>query len=343
MTVRDMHYIECHGAPRESGRQYGEQAREAIRVNEATWAGAERTRRAAPFLGALRRYLRETAPELLEEMVGVAEGCGLDPDSILLMNSVDTFGDEWIEECTPVGLSDSPQGPLACKNNDGSPTSEYAYVVRKTRPDKGLPVLQVTYAGLLSGLDAMNAEGLANTHGSVGSVFDKSGRRLDVRLRLYQLLRTCRTTREFIEGLTSGPGLTGKGFNILVMDRGGDAAVVEAAVPLIAWRRSSEAFIYSTNHYLAAPLEHADTRTPDGRRTSVYRLGYLDWRAEVDPPTDLAEMQALLASHEPWAPCRHAGPHVSVTEWSMIALPRAGRVLLAPGPPCETEYASYDV
>ncbi len=46
----------------------------------------------------------------------------------------------------------------------------YPYVIRKCTPEKGIPSIQITFAGWLCGLDALNAAGLATTHGSVGSI-----------------------------------------------------------------------------------------------------------------------------------------------------------------------------
>lgn len=78
-----------------------------------------------------------------------------------------------------------------------------------------------------------------------------------------------------------------------------------------------------------------------GARATYERL--LPELAEVSPPNDLASLQDLLKSHEPWAPCRHGGPHVSVTEWSIVGIPRERKLLVASGPPCHTSYETIDV
>ena len=343
MTWSQLALIECEGPPRDMGGQYGEQAREAIRYNETIWAGPERTKDAQGFLKALREFLRGRGPELLEEMTGIAEGSGVSLDSILMMNQVNTFGETWEQECTSMALGDTPDGPVLGKNNDGSKSRRMGYVIRKSTPESGLPMIQVAYAGWLSGLDAMNAAGLVNGHNSVGSAFDKSGRRLDIRLRSYQLMRHCQTTRQFLEGLSSGCPLTGKGFNIVLVDKSGHTAVVEAAVPHIAWRDLDAPFVYATNHYVTPALKDSDRRTPQGKEVSVYRLGYLAWRDRTSPPRNAEDIKGILRSHEPWAPCRHGGAHVSDTEWSLVGLPRDNKLLVAEGNPCDGEYAAHDV
>lgn len=352
MASEPIQVIECSGTPRHMGQQYGEQAREAIQHNVEFFSKSWHEEACKGQMGSTRRVLERELPDIVEEIEGIGEGAGVPSDRILFMNHVATLGDDWIDECTPLAVADGPDGPIVAKNNDGGTSeqppfatgggSRYLYVVRRTAPDQGIPMLQVTYSGWLSGLDALNAAGLANMHGSVGSKFDKSGPRVDVRLWVYHLMSTCACTTEFIEGMFQG-NLTGKGFSIAVGDRSGDTAVVEAAVPLVAYRDRGRPFVYSTNLYTSDALQDADMRTPALKPISYYRTGYLRWVEENCPPKSLADMQALLSCHEPWAPCRHGGAHVSHTEWSAIALPQSNRLLVTNDAPCQADYQEFDV
>ena len=341
MKEFDLNVVECKGSAREMGRQYGEQAREEIRDNVAFWGGG-RLKPNAGFLDNVRGVLGRFIPEVLEEMEGMAEGAGVSLDSVLLMNHVNTFGEELASPgCTSFAISGGPDGPVLGKNNDGG-QDDRCFVVRRSVPEDGLPMIQVTYAGWLSGLDAMNAAGLVNGHNSVGSVFDKSGERLDIRLWAYHLMRHCRSSQEFLAQMDTAP-LTGKGFNIVLVDAAGDTCVLEAAVPLIACRDRGKEFVFATNHYVSEPLREADRRSPEHKPVTIYRYGYLRWLAETSPPKEENDVRAILASHAPWAPCRHGGPHLSFTLWSMVGLPREKRLLVASGPPCSNDYRVFDV
>jgi len=108
----------------------------------------------------------------------------------------------------------------------------------------------------------------------VGSVFDKTGEHLDIRLWAYHLMRHCSSTAEFLARIDAAP-LTGKGFNIVLTDAAGDTCVVEAAVPLIAVRDRRVPFVFATNHYVSEPLKDADRRAPDHKPVSIYRHGRL--------------------------------------------------------------------
>jgi hypothetical protein len=332
------------------GRQYGEQAREAVRQNVAFFVDRKwEPNQGRGLAAAVRRILSSRLPEVLDELDGLAEGSGVAPEKILWMNHLDTFGPEWREACTPMAIAAGPDGPLMGKNNDGGKPvpfdgqqGAYSYVIRRCRPARGIPFLQVTYAGWLSGLDAMNAEGLANGHASVGSAFNKTGPRVDIRLWLYRLMSTCKDTASLVAGLMDG-SLTGKGFNIVVVDAAGDTAVVEAAVPLIQCRDRRSPFVFATNYFVTPPLKDADQRSPQAKQISTLRLGYLQWVAQTRLPTRLEDLKGILASHEPWAPCRHGGAHLSHTEWSMITLPLKREVLVAPAYPCVEPYQTFTV
>ena len=102
-------------------------------------------------------------------------------------------------------------------------------------------------------------------------------------------------------------------------------------------------FVYSTNLYASEALRDADMRSADSKPICHYRTGYLRWIEENSPPRSLVDMQKLLSSHAPWAPCRHGGPDLSHTEWSAIALPKSNRLLVSNGPPCQAEYQQFEV
>ena len=330
-----MKIVECFGTSREMGRQYGEEAREEI-LFEMDCLGRTFQRPGLEFwYERAERVLSAYLPELREELHGIAEGAGTDHKLLLAMNFVDTFDDR-TDRCTPLLLHDSPDGMIVAKNNDAGADEKCKFVTLIRRPDHGFPTVTVTYAGWLSGLDSMNGEGLANTHGSVGSIFERSGDRVDIRLVVMHAMQYCRSSAEFLEKLQSFP-LTGKGFSIAVGDRTGHSFFLDAAVPKLVKRSEDVPFAWSTNLYYAPEVEFADMRAPDYRPFCVERSRYVE-KHEI--PHDLAGIKRLLADHSCcYAPCRHGGKAHSLTKWSMIALPEKRELYLADGLPCETPYA----
>ena len=322
--------VECRGTPAEMGRQQGEAARRLIQDNLSmrTFAPPEKL---AAFHHAAAAILAARAPEILEEIHGIAEGAQVDPHQLM----ASTFRDDDAERCTPMIVRSSPEGTLVAKNNDGPSHEMFPFVICTRRPDHGLPTIGVYFAGLVCGMDMMNAAGLANTHGSVGSIFPKPAGGLDIRLWTYRLMCTCRTAADFIAGLRQIP-LGGKGFSIAVGDAGAETAFIDAAVPRVAVRDRNNAFDFSTNLYRSPGLENADKRPPDKRPLYQARTDYL---RRQSPPRDVTELQHLLRDHStPDSPCRHAA---SRTTDSMIFLVNSGKALVSSGPPCRYPYFEY--
>ncbi|NMA42607.1 MAG: hypothetical protein GX946_04415 [Oligosphaeraceae bacterium] len=335
-----MKYIECSGSPYEMGCCYGETAREEIQFMvecNRHWYDAEHL---ATWQKLAVSVMACHVPELLEELRGMAAASSVSLEMLLAINFVDTF-DNATNRCTPLLLHDSPQGPIVAKNNDAGEKEQCIFVTLKRCPSKGIPTLGVTYAGWLSGLDVMNEEGLANTHGSVGSKYDKSGLRLDIRLAMMQGMTQCRTTRELLDFLQRIP-LTGKGFSIALGDKSGETCFLDAAVPRLVTHSHNVDFSFSTNLYRAAEVANMDQRTEAVRALATRRSAYIEKLQHK--PEDLEQIQGLLRDHSsPWAPCRHGGESVSVTRWSMICLPQAGQVFVADGFPCQTPYLKYAI
>ncbi len=327
--------IETSGSPRQMGEQYGEAMRQEIQLARELWREwFQRFPITDEFVQNVQQVLTTYAPDILEELAGLAAGAAVEERFLYALNFTDTFGDK-VERCTPLFLRHSPDGMIVAKNNDAGVHERFPFVVRKGKPDRGLPFVQITYAGWLSGLDMMNAEGLANTHGSVGSVFPKDGLRMDIRLRMYQLMQSCRNAAELAQGLRQVP-LTGKGFAIAVGDAVGDAFFLDAAVPELELRSQQDAFAWATNLYASPRLCNADARPPERRGHCLKRYEYLQ---QQPAPQNLAELQALLSDHSsPYAPCRHGGEHLSVTTWSMFALVQKRTVVYSDGNPCENSW-----
>lgn len=330
-------FVECVGDPRTMGRHYGEQAREGILANREWWQTGRRAAEGRGRLALYHEFLRSRIPAVYDELLGIAEGSGVPADEILLFNQCDS-GTHPVG-CTSMAVVTVTDGTLVAKNNDGCIGDAGSFVVRRSRPAEGLPMVQVTYAGWLSGLDAMNAEGLSTVHSSVGSVFPRPFPAVDIRLWAYHVLRRCGTTAEFLAAMGETP-LTGKGFNIVVGDSSADTCAIEAAVPILAVRARGEEFVFTTNHFTTSELADADRRTPEGKEISVYRLGYLKWVRAQCQPQHVPGLQALLRSHDPWGVCRHGGAHQSRTLWSMIAKCEAREVLVCDGYPCEGQFTA---
>ena len=336
-----MRVIETAGSAREIGLASGEELRDDIRHNVdifGRWPSVEEWDRRLPvFLEALRRHI----PHILEEMEAMAEGAGVPLDDVLRMNLPAYANELDVEECTNLVFAGGPDGPIWGKNNDGNhPERCNAVCARVVRPNDGIPNVIFTYAGMVAVTDGMNAEGVAVGHSSVGSIFQQSDHFVPIRLWAYECMLRSRNTADFVRRMTSIP-TRGKGYSIVCVDREGVAVSIEAACPIAQVRRpgSERGHVNCVNYYQLPSLSEADRRKPPAKPNAIARGKFLDERFTADLDFSLDDMKALLRHHGDPSICRHGGADLSHTEYSMIGLPRSGRVLYYHGCPCEGEYA----
>ena len=328
-----MKILECTGSAREIGHATGESLRDEIRHNvEAipppgpNWYG-----RLGVFVNVMRQYL----PHVLEELQATAEGASVPVEHIYRLN-FPTYGNELDlgDGCTNIAFADGPDGAIWGKNNDGS--KRLCTCARIVKPDNGIPLVMFTFAGMLI-TDGMNAEGVTVGHSSVGSVFQQSDQHAPIRPWMYNAMLHARTVAEYVERMTAIP-LRGKGYSILCVDRAGMMCSIEAPCPLVQVRRREGARgMNCVNCYQLPALRDADRRSAEGKANALARRRFLKQALEADVTLDLAYMKRLLRHHGDPSICRH-GESSIYTEYSMIGIPRAGRVLYLDGCPCEGNY-----
>ena len=336
-----MKIIEVSGTPKELGRQTGEALREEIHEHLGLYP-PPRSEEWEQRLPAFLATHRHAVPSIMEEMDGLAEGARVPREDIWGLNFPPYANSLNRDGCTNIVFSESPDGPVWGKNNDGyEPGKQRPVCARVVRPHKGIPQINFTFCGMISVGDALNEEGLAIGHSSVGSVFQQSDHFVAVRLWAYEALSRCRTTREFVREMTSRP-LRGKGYAWVAVDAEGDARSLEAACPLVQVRLPDlDEGIACVNCYSLPQLADADRRTPGGKANAHRRRAFLDEAIPKHARHGITGMMELLRSHDAEAPiCRHGdndseGSH---TEYSMIGLPDQGRALVFHGYPCTGEY-----
>lgn len=341
-----MKFVECKGTPEQIGEAVGESLREEIQ-QYADIASEKIPPGLNSRLPVFRKVLIETQPDVYREIQGMARASLLDEADILKFNMEaypNSLGVDH-QECSNIAFSGGPDGPIWGKNNDGSPPHWPVYV-KKIIPEHGIPIIAFSFAGLVFVSDAMNAEGVAVGHSSVGSLLDKSDLHPNIRLWCYHCLLKARTTREFVQLMASIP-LRGKGYTHVVVDKSGDVCSIEAACPLIQVReKKHKTGVNCVNHYQLPLLRDLDWRTPEGKVNSIKRMEYLNSVLESDEAFDIEHMKSVLRYHgKPASICRH-GKNVdgsfgdgSYTEYSMIGLPAQGKMLYLHGNPCEHEYS----
>lgn len=337
-----MKVIEVSGTAREIGRATGEALRDDIRAFREIFPAnldSEAWRRRLPrFLDAARRHI----PLVLEELEATAEGADFPLDDILQMN-FPMYASDLLpgQGCTNIVYGRGPDGPIWGKNNDGGPPRDQMPIcARVVRRNDAIPLVTFTFCGMIATIDAMNAEGVAVGHSSVGSRFQQSDDFVPIRPWSYEVMMKSRTTEDFVRNLSSLP-TRGKGYSITCVDAHGSTCSIDAACPLtqVNRPRTAGAPCHCVNCYQHPHLAEADRRNEAGKQNALARWRLLDQKTAEKAECTLDEMMTLLRYHGNPSICRHGGKDQSHSHYSMIGLPQSRRVLYAHGYPCQTEFS----
>lgn len=150
------------------GKAMSEQIQAAAVTAQAEFAGAndhDVLTRLSPFVSVTERE----APELIEEMRGMAEGSGVSFEDLFVLNAAAELhqGAGRFSECTVAGVTQAgtANGHVLLAHNEDAEAGwgDYAYVIR-AEPAQGPAFVAFAYAGLLLH-QGVNAAGI----GSVGN------------------------------------------------------------------------------------------------------------------------------------------------------------------------------
>lgn len=361
-------HIEAKGTHRQVGRQIGEAGRGLVHRELAYYeeqfpllAGfsfAECVERARVFL----KPSEEFAPQIVDQLRGLAEGAGVPFDVLFALNCNEEF------TCLP----DQPSGPgresasggsrpsaptrpehctsfalraggrtVAGHNEDWYPGDIGFLAVRHVTLKSGASYLSVGPPGNLP-ITGVTSHGFSSCANTVYSL--DLGVGVPTNLLLTSLLE-CRSLDDMRDRIAAAPRV--RGANHLLADAGGRIWDIETTATKLAWIDGGACFAH-TNHYVTPELAPQDATTSVGtfkRRQRAEELLTAGLEAGEDP---VSLGQAVLRDHAnaPLSICAHwddDDPSLdqSVTTASMVWEPAEGAVHVAAGQPCEHEYVTY--
>lgn len=281
------------------------------------------------FLAAQHDATRALAPEALEEILGIAEGFGLEPREIFDFLHIGCLNDLAAAPIDSDGCTAFARDGVVAKNRDFRP--EHARLQRIfLHADPAWPAGRaVLCVGSLGAPGAwssgMNSDGFALADTQIATADHGPG--LLRYFLMNRLLAHCGTVADALAEIRL---VTHAGGGSLVLADGSGAG---AAVELRHRRLDIEtaSVVAHTNHYLAAP----DPIRPVAH--SAPRLATLRAALAEAPARD---PRLLLALHAPAALCRHApdpSPTLAGAVWDTRTL-TAG---IALGPPCVTPWRYF--
>lgn len=336
----------AHGeAQRERIREYAERflawllSAAAVRLTEAElWA------RWAPQVAVNQRE----APDLIEEMRGIARGAGVSFERVFLLNSLLDLGSlRYLELSVPFGCSafavvaEAGTGKTLLGQTYDMPELHQDYLtLLRLKPARGPAQLLFTFAGIV-GAAGLNEAGLAVNINYLSPRDVGLGRLHSVVVR--QIL----ASTQLADALTpvATPPRAG-GANFLIGDRDGNVVSLETTARRFAVAYPEGNAIGHTNHYLAPELKEIEYIRSGSIGSSLARYTALRrfFRERGDQLTTAALMD-LTRNHTsyPRSICSHptgvdptGGRNRTVA--AMVQIPAEGTLHVTNGCACEASY-----
>ncbi len=334
------HFARAYGKPFEVGQQIGSALADEIRQLLQLHSIPDRFSSAEhkSYLERILNNIRQAAPELVEEMEGLAEGAQVPAEHIFMLNCLVELASH---QCTVFAFADAAGGPLVGKTNDLNPNEISAYAVLVIDIPGQAQLLSATWPGTVWGTMCVNEHGVAIAGASVGTA-ERNDDGVPSNMAARIVLSQARSVDDVIDRLAEVEIICHP-FNWIVADEK-RALVVERSVYKMAVRQPEDGLLRATNHYLSADLAELVTRTPEQLENSRQRyekIGHLAGQGEHNQEKALQ----ILTDHTPPAPiCRHGGdPDAAFTTAACILRPRARVMWFAAGQPCKNKLRPYQL
>jgi isopenicillin-N N-acyltransferase-like protein len=353
---RKVRVVEVSGNSYEMGLQYGKACPEIRKMRDIIFqlfGGRDKAvELAKKFVPMYLPAAEEYAPEIIEEMKGMAAGAELDFQDIFFLNINYEISVPTVMGCTSFAISGEATNDgevIAGQNFDFVNMWEENLVLLKMKPAHGPNILAIGPLGAL-GLIGLNSAGISlnlNLLRNKDSLMPNGGVPSHIILR--KLLMS-ENLGEAIGTIASAAGRSAK--NYLLTSDQGDIVDVEVTVDDLDIQYAEEGIITHANYFKADRFKSTDLAAlfwPDAyiRCQRLFQLmKNHHGRLSVDV------MQQLLQDHNnyPSSICRHPNPksplpmgRLAETLVSIISCPRKRKAYIALGNPCENEYLEYQL
>lgn len=357
--------IDVAGSPKVRGQSYGEQARDRVQKTYEIYASSLRemnggTERADQFLSHIERRVSAWAPDLYEEITGIAAGANLRVQDVLFINCRSEVlqlvrrgvsdPNEPVDGCTGAVLlpEATASGKLIHGQNwDWRTESLEASVVLRVSRDDGPNFITFTEAGGI-GRIGMNSSGIAITglHLESNRDYTQSG------IPVPFIRRRVLDSEHFalaIKAVASTPKYCSN--NMMISTKEGYAINFECAPDEAFAIHPDNGMIVHSNHWLSPVAQHKliDTgyaNVPDSYYRDRRVRGLLAAKVgEIDTSDLKAAFKDDFAA--PYSVCRppmeKTVGNLSATVATVVMVPEDGTMEVAPLPARGGQFKTYNL
>lgn len=348
--------IELRGEPGERGYQHGHALRDEIGALYEQWIQDAASGPAPQSEDALLRYgaahlpaAQAYAPDLVDEIEGIAQGAGLSFEHVFALNCFDEVSCHG-----PALLADALHGCTAFAAVGRATQTGTTYVGQSWDISAWYPPYifrLVTAAGdaeaLVFGHPAVIGGTGINSHGLalVWNTLKSSDARAGVPATF--MVRRALQQRSMAEAV--GVVITCERANGLNFIVGGSFGAVDIEVSATAYSVTyGSTFLHHANHHESPALTRYEADLPKATPDTLIRSGRMRQLLEEHyAAIDLDACQEILRDHAdyPGSICRHYRPEqpgkAVQTQAALIYVPAEGKMLASNGPPCRAPFVEY--
>ena len=328
-----MHKVRIEGDYRQMGLQQG------LGLKQIGLVLPRQATKMLLFAEKCEKSVKQYAPELLEEIAGVAEGAGLDYEALKTFTLTAPFEPQDVPHCTVVAVA-----PERTSDNMSIVGRNYDFFFDESK--EGATTFSCYPEGGFASLgncdiwvgreDGLNEAGLFVAQARFFTRGLKPGLAFWLIIRL--LLDRCATVDEGLELLRKIPHA--QGFTYMLADSSGKAVGVEQALGGIEVRYPENGLLVVTNHAVCSRWAGKEAFVPPDSHPRYNRLQRLLGSGIVDVATvkrALQDHEGLVCSHGAHFPNRKFG-----TIWSLVGRPGKRELQIADGQPCQAQYFKID-
>jgi isopenicillin-N N-acyltransferase-like protein len=358
--------IELSGSPRERGQAHGEAFRDVIhKVYTEYFEDVLHPPEEKPH--SLTRewcmawarehipHVRDYAPDLFEEVEGIAEGTKMAVEDVIFLNGFlaiadwasPTFQEHRLAQsggCTSFGVSGHLTGGEAIigQNYDLESLYQRGAVLLRVKSDDAPDSLLYTTAGMV-GCAGINAAGIAVVINNLIPNDSRAG-------VLYPF-----QVRKLLQASDPGSAMDAvifaqrtSGTNYIVAHESGAVVALETSARDYAVIDGWAGPIGHANHYVGDKMLKYEARWTGERGQSIFRHSRMNYLLREDEEQiNLKRFKQILSDHAnyPIAICRHDDPYGTCgkTICGMIFNPAQRKAYISAGNPCENAFVEYEV
>ena len=352
--TRKLKVVEVSGSNYEMGFQYGSACPEIARMRDMTFQlfggreeAANLKKKYIPmYLPRAEKY----APEIVEEMKGMAAGAKVDFEDIFFLNITYEISAVPVAGCTTfaaAGKATASGEVIAGQNFDYIKNWDDFVILLKMSPADGPRFMAVTAAGCL-GLIGLSSAGLSV---NLNLLRDKDSLTPHAGVPTHMILRKVFMSRDLGDAITAIASADGRAAkNYLLTSAQGDIIDVETNTTDVDIQFPEKGIYTHANYFKAEWFKSNDTApllSPDSyiRASRLFQL-----MEEQRGKLSIDIMKQLLENHNnhPGSVCRHQNPRAPLpiaklmkTVVSIISCPKEQKAYICHGNPCENEYFEY--